>query len=290
MIQARFYETYYFCNIIRNVLHDQFTYIRNLHDFYGDDAYLNLIDPFEKYSTFHRFIEFIVDDVFYENASSIDLDKRKEDLERFADLPPVLKDGKYKKLPVELALEFHGIKHCAFEEYLKEKNKTFIECTEDDIYDYMAELRFTGEYEALIEQTVKEVFHVLFQNRELMLLFNDMVSKGIEFQVECGVPEEVEELFKDNGTLIRKTIPKWVQRAVFFRDRGRCVLCDKDLSGTLNYENVENYDHIVPLARYGLNDVSNIQLLCKECNQIEKKAGIPATSNNYQSWYAYDET
>lgn len=290
VIQVRFYETYYFCNIIRNVLHDQFSYLRNLHDFYGEDAYLSLIDPFEKYSAFHRFIEFIVDGVFYDDASSVDIDKRKESLEMFSNLPPALKDGKYNKLPVELALEFHGISHSTFEEYLSNNEKDFLECTEDDIYEYMADLRFTGEYESLVEQTVKEVFHVLFQNRELMLLFNDMISKSIERQVEYAVPEETGYLFKKSGALIRKAIPKWVQRAVFFRDRGRCVLCDKDLSGTLNYENIKNYDHIVPLARYGLNDVSNIQLLCKECNQVEKKAGNPTTSNKYQSWYAYDET
>lgn len=286
MIQARFYETYYFCNIIRNVLYDQFSYVRNLHNFYGDESYLNLVDPFKKHSTFHRFIEFIVDDVFYENTSSIDLNKRKDNLKKFSSPPSALRGEEYKKLPIELALEFHNIEYNSFEEHLIEKDKNFLKCNEDDIYDYMTELRFTGEYDSLIEQTVKEIFHILFQNRELMLIFNDMVSKGIEFQVEDGV----EELFKNNGTLKRKSIPKWVQRAVFFRDRGRCVLCDKDLSGTLNYENLENYDHIVPLARHGLNDVSNIQLLCKTCNQIEKKAGTPATSNKYQSWYVYDKT
>ena len=261
--------------------------MRDLHAFYGDEAYLNLVEPFKKYSTFHMFIEFIVDDVFYENALSVDLNKRKADLERFSNTPYGLNDED-KKLPIELALEFHNIEHSSFDEYLIEKGKKFFECDEDDIYDYMTELRLTGEYDSLIKQTVKEIFHVLFQNRELMLFFNNMVSTGIEFQVEECVPDSVEELFKENGTLKRKSIPKWVQRAVFFRDRGRCVLCDKDLSGTLNYENLENYDHIVPLAKHGLNDVSNIQLLCKECNQIEKKAGTPITSNKYQSWYAYD--
>ena len=28
-------------------------------------------------------------------------------------------------------------------------------------------------------------------------------------------------------------MPEWVKRAVFYRDRGRCVLCGKDLSGQL---------------------------------------------------------
>jgi hypothetical protein len=286
-MQARFYETYYFCNIIRNVLYNQFAYVRDLHAFYGDEAYLNLVEPFKKYSTFHMFIEFIVDDVFHESTLSVNLDKRKADLERFSDISYGLKDEEDKKLPIELALEFHNIEHSSFDEHLIEKGKTFSECDEDDIYDYMTELRLTGEYDSLIEQTVKEIFHILFQNRELMLLFNDLVSKGIEFQVEECILDNIEGLFKENGTLKRKPIPKWVQRAVFFRDRGRCVLCDKDLSGTLNYENLENYDHIVPLAKHGLNDVSNIQLLCKECNQVEKKAGIPVTSNKYQSWYTY---
>jgi 5-methylcytosine-specific restriction endonuclease McrA len=82
--------------------------------------------------------------------------------------------------------------------------------------------------------------------------------------------------------------PSWAQRAVFFRDRGRCVLCDKDLSGLTNLANSENYDHIVPLGRHGLNDVSNLQLLCAECNQIEKKDGHGRTSSEYQTWYAPD--
>ena len=39
-IQAQFYKTYYFATCIRNILHDQFAYIRHLNDFYGDGAYL----------------------------------------------------------------------------------------------------------------------------------------------------------------------------------------------------------------------------------------------------------
>src|SRR3546814_4546557 len=46
---------------------------------------------------------------------------------------------------------------------------------------------------------------------------------------------------------------KWAQRAVFFRDRGRCVLCEKDLTGLMSIDNVENYDHIVPISGWGIN-------------------------------------
>ncbi|NQX98816.1 MAG: HNH endonuclease, partial [Flavobacteriales bacterium] len=126
--------------------------------------------------------------------------------------------------------------------------------------------------------------------RELMMIFNDMLASSLESHSDIPPPQEQASLFKKSGKLIRKNIPKWVKRAVFFRDRGRCILYYKDLSGTMNIDNVENYDHIVPLAKYGLNDVSNIQLLCKECNQIEKRAGQAETSNKYQSWYTYDAT
>lgn len=78
----------------------------------------------------------------------------------------------------------------------------------------------------------------------------------------------------------------WAQRAVFFRDRGKCVLCDSDVSGLVSLDNIENYDHIVPLSRWGLNDITNLQLLCVPCNQHEKRDGAVITSGRYQSWYS----
>ena len=45
-----------------------------------------------------------------------------------------------------------------------------------------------------------------------------------------------------------------------------------------------HYDHIVPLASGGLNDVTNIQLLCEDCNR-RKSAGLAITSTRYEPWY-----
>lgn len=287
MLEAKFYETYYFCNIIRNILYDPFSFLRSLEGFYGDQAGFYLLEPFKKYSTFHEFIEFIVVDIYYEATSEIYLESMKESYSNFSAFDIDSKITRSHKLPIEIAFEFHKIEYESFEIYLKFYNKMFVDCNEDDIYDYMGELRHSEAYEKLIDQTTKEIFHILFQNRELMLLFNEMISSTLELRLNEHIPEEVKHLFKKSGVLNRKTIPKWVKRAIYFRDRGCCAMCRKDLSGILNLENLENYDHMVPLARHGLNDVSNIQLLCYECNQ-KKLAGKGVTSNIYQSWYSYD--
>ena len=57
----------------------------------------------------------------------------------------------------------------------------------------------------------------------------------------------------------REAIPKGVQREVWQRDRGRCVVCGSQ-------EKLE-YDHIIPVSRGGANTVRNIQLLCEPCNR-----------------------
>lgn len=64
-----------------------------------------------------------------------------------------------------------------------------------------------------------------------------------------------------------------------------CVMCAVDLSGLLAIGSEENYDHIVPLANGGLNDVTNIQLLCRSCN-ARKHAGEATTGSRYEAWYA----
>lgn len=287
MIEARFYGTYYFCNVIRNILYNPVGYLRNLDDFYGDNRVLYFVEPFRKYSVFHEFIEFVVDDVYFEEASQVDLDSRRKYIEGLIDIPVALSAMKLEKLPIEHAFEFHGIDFLSFESYLEDVGKNFLEASDDDVNLYMYELRMNGEYSSLIQQTVKEVFHVLFQNRSLLLVFNEMMSGALERQADFAY-EDVGAGFTRRGTLRRVSIPKWVKRAVYFRDRGRCVICDKDLSGMVNLDNRENYDHMVPLASHGFNDVSNVQLLCKECNQKEKRAGKAVTSNKYQSWYLYD--
>lgn len=57
-------------------------------------------------------------------------------------------------------------------------------------------------------------------------------------------------------------IPPTVRKYVFERDLYQCQSCAKN-----NIETNLAVDHIIPLARGGQNDISNLQTLCFTCNQ-----------------------
>ena len=57
-------------------------------------------------------------------------------------------------------------------------------------------------------------------------------------------------------------IPPSVKVDVLKRDNFRCVYCG------VTSKNAElQVDHIIPFSKGGSNDPSNLQTLCKECNQ-----------------------
>ncbi len=60
-------------------------------------------------------------------------------------------------------------------------------------------------------------------------------------------------------------IPKEVRTYVFQRDNFQCKSC-----GKTTHESELTIDHIIPLAKGGTNDISNLQTLCLSCN-VKKK-------------------
>ncbi|MBD1920825.1 HNH endonuclease [Microcoleus sp. FACHB-831] len=60
----------------------------------------------------------------------------------------------------------------------------------------------------------------------------------------------------------RIRIPPEVRKYVFERDRYQCRSC-----GKTKLETNLSIDHIIPLARGGSNDISNLHSLCLTCNQ-----------------------
>lgn len=72
----------------------------------------------------------------------------------------------------------------------------------------------------------------------------------------------------------RKNISQAVLRRLWIKSKGRCHLCDREISvyvvggakGIHNSPAFPHVDHIVPLARGGADSEENLQLLCRTCN------------------------
>ena len=139
-------------------------------------------------------------------------------------------------------------------------------------------------YDDLIKFMANEVFNILFTNRILMANFNGLLANVISSSIINDIRADYKHLFEKDGVLKRKRIPEWAKRAIKFRDHGHCVQCHKDISEEQRNISEAHVDHIVPLAEGGLNDISNLQLLCEHCN-TRKGAREVFTNNSAIDWY-----
>lgn len=269
ILEIKYFETYYVANMINNILRDPFSYIQSLNDFFGDENYKNFIRPFPKTSALHSFIIFLIDSIIYD-----DLEESQN--ETFI-------NGK-RKLWVEIAMEHYDFEFDSFEKWISDNQKVRTEIIDDDIADYFTDLILHGPYYELLERMSEEIFFILFLNRQTLQRFNQLISHQIQERIIDELDREDLPFFKKDGVLNRVSMPKWVLRAVTHRDRGMCVSCRKDLTGLITIGNTSNFDHIVPLAIGGTNDVTNIQMLCEQCNKTKQSQNIP-TSIKYERWY-----
>lgn len=137
-------------------------------------------------------------------------------------------------------------------------------------------------FELLWEKLTDEAFHLLFANRAFLLRFNRALARYLRRDPTLLPPEYLGA----DGRIKRQPVQFWVRDAVFFRDHGRCVLCQVDLSGLLSTDRIDHLDHLVSLADWGTNDPCNIQLLCEACN-LRKASGEPLTGDRYSPWWRY---
>jgi HNH endonuclease len=134
-------------------------------------------------------------------------------------------------------------------------------------YDFVSN---SDRYHDAIEELTDEVFHVFFNDLQFLQQFNLLCASYIE---NAGFGNESQT---ERGTLKRVRIPIWTRRAIFHE----CRNCKRSVAATVNAVETERYDHIVPLAAFGSNDVTNIQLLCAACN-LKKAAKIEPVSPLY---------
>lgn len=80
---------------------------------------------------------------------------------------------------------------------------------------------------------------------------------------------------RNNIKTERINIPLSVRKYIYERDKFQCQSCGKK-----GNETQLNIDHIIPLAKGGSNDLSNLQTLCYQCNQ-RKKANFDPRFRRY---------
>ena len=195
----------------------------------------------------------------------------------------VIKRGEYRDNSSEIYPEDIKDFREVFRTYeIKLKAEKKIDPNDDENeYFYKWFLYHEDSFELLWGKIADEVFHLLYANRNFLLVFNQSLSDYLREN-----PEIIPSKYRDiHGKILRaKYIPTWAKKAVYFRDQGRCVLCLKDLSGLLSTDRVVHYDHIVPLNSWGVNDPCNLQLLCEKCN-LKKSSNKATTGIRYRDWW-----
>lgn len=150
----------------------------------------------------------------------------------------------------------------------------------EEYYSYKHKLLDTVIDQCLPKMT-EEIFTLLFGDRELLRALGLLLSPFVQSLKKYDHPSllRVDGIVQRNGYW-----PKWLESALLFRDRGKCAICLKDISGLLSSGRGQHLDHIVPLANGGTNDPTNLQNLCEDCNRV-KGARASTTSRKYPFYW-----
>jgi hypothetical protein len=185
---------------------------------------------------------------------------------------------------IEDIFDVYDIEIEAFKSFATRNNIDLDECDFPRVfYSWFTEQE--ERFEELWAVVTDEVFYLLFANRNFLMAFNEGIAEYLS-SGEVNIPANY---LSNSGKLNRQSyIPTWARKAIYFRDHGRCVLCQKDLSGLLSTDRQIHYDHMVALHQWGTNDPCNLQLLCDDCN-LRKSGNAAETSTRYPPWWSHDD-
>lgn len=166
---------------------------------------------------------------------------------------------------------------------LIEKINTLFEENEDVYYDLLNDknecfkklsvvlsTQFNTELEKAKHEYSREFAERVFHDRILCEYISNLI-------VLIGFDGRSDDSEQPVAWIERKKFPEWSKRAVIARDRGLCANCGQNLVGEL--KEAYHFDHIVPLSRAGTNDLSNLQLLCANCNLKKSNNLLPVNSS-----------
>ncbi len=122
-----------------------------------------------------------------------------------------------------------------------------------------------------LKKIAHAAFFIVWQSRELCYMLNLKVANEVS-----KLKKSDYDFLEKDGQFPRVIWPSWFKKLIFERENNRCYYCGKYLDSTEEPE----FDHIIPLKEGGTNDVTNIVLSCKECNDT-KLISIIALTNQF---------
>ena len=141
-------------------------------------------------------------------------------------------------------------------------------------------LRFVGLHQSH-EVRYKNIFDIKFdyqRSPKLSLSVSTGTGGGdyrLQGKFDPGMLFEIQEavmfLIRKSRGLEKKStrdsryIPDEIRSEVWYRDGGRCVIC--------NANEYLEFDHIIPISKGGSTSTENLQILCRKCNS-EKSDSI----------------
>jgi len=137
--------------------------------------------------------------------------------------------------------------------------------------------------ELINELIVHSAFQILLQDRNFLHDFHVKLAVIVEDEIE-NIISTYPEFVTNKKKIKRQHFPVWLKSAIFYRDKGTCVICRCDLSNLVRNQNQIHIDHIVPLNLYGTNDASNMQLLCESCNTSKGDRNTITSALNVPFW------
>lgn len=123
---------------------------------------------------------------------------------------------------------------------------------------------------------VDSAFAQLWVRKAFLFDFNMLCAERISQLRKSDYP-----VLSQNGRLPRaKSFPKWLKDLLIKREAGCCYYCFKPVVTTNLINKTHDVDHVVPIAKGGSNDPTNLAISCSSCNS-QKKANIVQVSDTF---------
>lgn len=254
-IAIKYAATYYFLSQLDQFVSEDLVLDRYLSDYF-ETAIWDYIIPFPKWTALHMFSSVFIDMVL------------DADFDRAAELTYVRHGscttcGSYPGPAAHLLAadlcHIHAIEASTLDGALRGWISSRKCCLTggqsmaiSDLEDAWSDWKLEESHDQLLAQIAEEMFFVLFANRSFLRRFNQhMALRTRQLSPDESNGHLLRVDSQGNTRLVRAQPPDWAKRAVFFRDRGYCCGCGRNLDNSRSPINSAEFDHIVIPASYG---------------------------------------